>query len=274
MAPRKNKKQKVTIVDLSKTSAPKRYSKKKSNIAKVVKSIMNESEETKFVVNALYSAAGVGQNLSTHVPFSSAINSSSECYNCIPQVNQGTDDHNRIGNVIQPRSLVVKGTISLRGTNLNSESVYADIYFLTSKNVKDQANQNTLPITEMLNYGDGTNGNYSGFSYIAQLPINKTQFNVIKHLRVLLQKGAGDPNTALSGGATSSTDTYSYNRNFTVKIPVPAKFTYEDKNAIWPTNFYPFMCAGFYGTDQQGDSAPVNPRVYIQAQAQLYYKDC
>lgn len=256
------------------TKARKAYASKKTTktIAKVVKKVINSNEETKFVLTALANLQA-GTNLGNFTGFTSAITSTNEAFICLPQVAQGDDDNQRVGNVIQPKSCIVRGTVTLRGTNQDSESVYADLYFMTSKNVKDQVNGATLPITEMLNLGNGFNGDYDGLSYTAQFPINKSDFNLIKHIRVLLQKAAGDPNTALSGGTTIATDTFSYSRTFNVKIPCPAKLTYKDSTTVYPNNYYPFLVAGFHGSDQQGNVVPVNPRILIQAQAQLYYKD-
>ena len=236
--------------------------------------MINRKEETQYVVNAPVSAGGA-TNLGAYVAFTSGITSTNECYNLIPQVPQGNDDFQRKGSQIQPVSLTVKGNVTLRSTNLASESMYVDIYFLTAKAVKDQANQAQIPIGQLLNYGNGTNGPYSGTSYIAASPINKSQFVQLRHLRIKLQKGQNDPNAALtgSGAALSSTDAFSYNKTFSVSIPLPAKFLYQAAADIYPSNYYPFMVVGFHGTDQTGDTAPINPRVLVQAQSQLYYKD-
>jgi len=256
------------------TKARKAYASKKSTktIATVVKKVLNSNEETKFSIGALANLQA-GTNLGAHTAFTSGITTPGEAFICLPQIQQGDDDNQRVGNVIQPKSCIVRGTVTLRGTNVFSESVYADIFFMTSKNIKDQSLGGSLPITEMLNLGNGFNGDYNGTSYRAQNPVNKADFSLLKHMRILLQKGANDPNAALSGGATSSTDTFSYNRTFAVSIPLPAKLSYKDATTVYPANYYPFMVAGFHGTDQQGDTAPLNPRIYIQAQAQLYYKD-
>lgn len=260
--PKASKKKKATKVVASKA------------LTTVVQKILNRQDETKYVVNALYSAQA-SSNLGTFTAFTSAITSSSEAYNCIPQVAQGTDDYQRVGNQIQPVSLVVKGTVSLLPTNLNSEAVYADIYFLTCKNVKDQRDQAQLPITTLLNYGNGTNGQYDGTSFISASPINKTQFTQLRHLRIKLVKVKGDPNAALTGTATAdaSVSPATYSNTFSVKITLPKKLTYEAAGDVWPTNSYPFMVAGFHGVDTTGDTAPINPRIRIQAQAQMYYKD-
>lgn len=254
--------------------ARKAYASKKSTktIATVVKKVLNRSEETKFVINALANLQ-TGVNLGVHTAFTSGITLPGEAFVCVPQVQQGDDDNQRVGNVIQAKSCVVRGNITLRSTDINSKSVYADIYFMTCKNIKDQSLGANLPVNDLLNYGNGFNGPYDGTSFTAQFPVNKADFSLIKHMRVLLQKGANDPNTALTGGGISSTDTFSYFRTFNCKIPLPAKLTYKDSTTVYPTNYYPFMVVGFHGTDQRGDSAPINPRVYVQAQSQLYYKD-
>jgi len=235
-----------------------------------VKSVILRGQETKFKI-------GPPQNFNTNATleqftnFTSGITSTNEIYGLIPAVRQGDDDFERIGNAIQPTSLTVKVNLALSTTQ--TQSVYADVYFLTSKTVKDFTLTNAILTGNLLNLGDGTNVPYDGTSYTAMLPINKSEFTVLAHKRYLLQKASNDPNTALSGTGSPATNTFAYTKSFSQKIKLPGKLTYEDATRIHPSNTFPFMVVGFCASDTNGNLAPTSARVYVQAQSHLYYKD-
>lgn len=235
-----------------------------------VKTIIKRQQETKYKVDAPANY-NTNQTLEEWTPFTSGITSTNELYRLIPNVAVGDNDHQRIGNVIQPVSLTTK--VNLAVTSSTSMSVYADIFFLTSKTVKDFELTNGIDTASLMNKGDGTNVPYDGTSYTGMLPINKTEFTVIAHKRFLLQKGNLDPNAQLSGSAVPSTDTFSYTKSFSQRIPLPQKLLYEIRTKEQPTNAFPFMCVGFVGTDTNGNLAPITARIGVQAQSHLYYKD-
>lgn len=241
-------------------------------LRKAVEKVIKSNLESKFAIGVPFNNA-TSSSLLNHTAFTSAITSTNEVYALIPIVPQGTDDFQRTGQQIEPRSLTTRVHVTLNPANLSAESVYVDFYFVTSKVVKSFYLESQVPTSELLNSGDGSNVPYDGTSYTAGYPINKSKFTLIKHKRVLLQKGANNPNNTLTGGATPATDTFSYQKSFSVKIPLPKKLTYLNASETTPSNYYPFMMVGFHGSDTTGDSAPVNPRVYVQAQSHLYYKD-
>lgn len=232
--------------------------------------IVKRTSETKFVIGPPTNF-NTNVNLEQWLAFTSGITSTNELYRLIPDVQQGDDDFNRVGNTIQPLSLSVK--VNLAATSSTSMSVYADVYFLISKTVKDYRLTNGINTAKLLNAGDGTNVPYDGTSYTAMLPVNKAEFTVIAHKRFMLQKGNLDPNAALSGSVVPASDTFSYTRSFSQKIPLPKKFQYEARAQTQPTNYFPFMCVGFVGTDTNGNTAPITARIGVQAQSHLYYKD-
>lgn len=241
----------------------------KRNLTQEVKKIVEGTQETKLVIKSPYNFNS-GTDLEQFTNFTSAITSTSEVYALIPNLTQGSDDHQRVGNQIQPKSLTTYVNVTLVN---GSASVYVDFFFCTAKAVKFQGLNATVPTGQLLNDGQGANVNYDGTSYTSLLPINKSEFTVIKRKRVKLQSALGDPNTALSGGGGASTSVFPYSKSFSVKIPLPAKLLYEDNLKQYPSNSYPFMMVGFCGTDTYGNTAPTSARVQVQAQSQLYYKD-
>lgn len=237
-----------------------------------ISNVLKGKQETKLVIGAPFNRQ-TGTDLEQFQAFTTAITSTNEVYCLIPKTQQGEDDFNRIGNIIQPVSLTTKVNLAINPTDPSSQSIYADVWFLTAKSVKAERNSNQILTDKLFNDGQGTNVPYDGTSYTAMLPINKSEFTVISHKRVKLQKALDDPNTKLTGGVTASTNTFLYTSSLSVKIPVPTRYVYEDKVDDTPTNAFPFMMVGFVGTDTTGDSSSLTGRVYVQAQSHLYFKD-
>lgn len=208
------------------------------------------------------------------LPFTTAITSTSEIYNVLPRVTQGTDDFQRIGNQIQVTGLYNTCNIFLpvQGSN-SSQSVVVDVYYLTCKGAKQDGYVANVPFQSLLNNGDGTNVGYTGTWPNAQLPINKTDFTLLKHKRVKLQKGGGDPNSVSGASTVASTDTFYYYANWKTKIPCPKKLNFEKAATNFPSNYYPFMMIGFHNQDAYGDTAVIFPRIYARSQSELFFKD-
>lgn len=236
--------------------------------------MINRKSDTKLVIDAPINF-NTNTTLETHQSFTSGITSTNEIYGLIPAITQGNNDWQRDGNDIQPTSLTTKVNLNIVSRMDSSASIYADVYFLTSKQVKDFSLTNTIPTAQLMNVGDGTNAPYDGTSFTAMLPINKSQFNVIAHKRILLQKGKGNPNDIYRPGDIYQTasDTFIYSRSFAVKIPLPTKFLYQDSTKSYPSNYFPFMVVGFHATDQEGDGALTSAILRVQAQSHLYFKD-
>lgn len=248
----------------------KKSGKPTKTLTKAIQKVVKGTQESKFIISAPYNYNS-SASLEDFTQFSTAITATSEIYSLIPPLNVGDDDFERIGNQIQPTSLTTKIQCALGG--LSSTRLYVDFYFLTSKNVKDGRKTTSVPIDKLLNNGQGQNIGYDGLSFTSMMPVNKTEFSVIKHKRVLLKKGNNDNNTLYSGGSTPAIESSPSFKSFTVKIPLPKKLMYEEKNDTVPTNTFPFMVVGFTSADQFGDNITNTLPLYVQAQSQMYYKD-
>jgi len=233
---------------------------------------VKRKEETKLSIDAPKNF-NTSNSLESWTAFTSGITSTNELYTLLPAVGQGTQDWQRIGNEIQPTSLINKIKLSIVGRTVPSVSIYADVFFLTSKTVKDYHLNAQILTDKLMNVGDGNNAPYDGTSFTAMYPINTTLFTVLKHKRIKLQKAKDNPNQTYTSGEDPSTSVSPYSTEFTVKIPVPKKLKYRDSTQAWPTNYYPFMCVGFHATDQMGDTALISAVLRVQAQSHLYFKD-
>jgi len=245
------------------------------NLQEEIKKVVAGTQETKFVVDYPYNNQTTS-DLYAATNFSSGITSTNELYALIPRISVGSDDHQRIGNRIEPVSLYNTTTVYIPYSEARTAmSVFVDVYYLTSKQVKTQINNNEVPTGFLLNAGDGTNVPYDGTAQTADLPINKAAFSLIKHKRVKLQLSAGDPNSVLVGAYANPpvSSTCYYEARWKLKIPLPSKLTFMNENVNYPSNHFPFMCLGFHAIDANGDTAPITPRVFCRSQSQMYYKD-
>jgi len=248
------------------------------NLKAEIKKVVAGTQETKFVIDYPFSTQA-GTDLYQATAFTSGITTTNELYNLIPRLTIGSGDHQRIGNSITPVSLYNTTSVylPLQGSNSTgySANVYVDVFYLTSKQIKTDPAMNEIPTASLLNNGDGTNVPYDGTAQTADLPVNKSAFNILMKKRVNLKLVAGDPNGQLSGGSVYSpaTSLSHYEATWKFKVPLPSKLLYNTDTSTAPTNSLPFMCLGFHARDMNGDTAPTFARVFCRSQSQLYYKD-
>lgn len=265
---------------------PKKYVKNKNlkkAVTKIVKSVNRKEAETKYVMQSPTSLGG--SVLSDFVGFSQAITSSNECYRLIPNISRNAFSVGREGDVITPLSLTVKGRVSLNTAVPVSAGVLVHIFFLTSKSVKSWkaagSAGNTIPITRLLDNGQDSKIGFGGDHYSSMMKVNKDEFTVIKHLRIHLTKPVGLVNYASTAGDLSgqavSIEQGKFAKDFTVKIPLPARFQYSTADndvVVQPTNYAPFMCCGWTYDDQYGNIVGnTTTFVRLTAQSHFYYQD-
>ena len=181
----------------------------------------------------------------------------------------------RIGDEISPVSLTVKGTIALNPEISQSALVFVDLFFLHSKSIKNQANNNQILTANLLFAGNGGVTSYDGTSFHGMLPVNTDDFTVIKRKRFYLSKASNNPNTFPSlGPGPSAVSLHDTVKHFSIKVPLVKTLKYTDASISNPTNTYPFLCMGWGFADNNGQTVGnTTTSVWLQAQSHLYYKD-
>lgn len=238
-------------------------------LSKLVRRITNRGVEVKHV----------GQNV-VNDAFNSTISASTECYPIVPAVSEGTDGHQRIGDRIRPKYLIVKGKLQYDSTvdgAGGSPGTYLPpsvvrVMILTQKNIKVSSDvSNRADITHLLKDNINTDiaRAYTGSAFDNLAPINKDLFTVHMDrkfkMKALLHTDLGNNNTITLDG-TQPTIT------FVKKIRCPKTLFFDDGNGNYPNNFAPFICMGSVVDNNQGAWTATTPYRLV-VQGELYFTD-
>jgi len=250
---------------------PRYAIKTKNPLAKYIRAVVAQQEETKYVANCfsaantpltpIYNPDGQISVLGDFVP-------------AIPQVVQGTDDHQRIGNKINPKSLAVSLKISLNATDLSQNAIMCVIYYGTSKTEKTWQSANPLSTPAILDDGDGTNSSFLGNRFDLTKPLDR-KLVTAKRIVFKLAKTSGlmnydagigpDGNFATSNGPSEKT--------ILLRFKPPKTLVYQQQASVYPVNYAPWYAIGFCHTD----GSPYNPGdaklLSVTPQVHMYYKD-
>lgn len=238
-----------------------------------VQSVVNRMSDTKFVAQSIQRPDG-GSTLNNYTGFSSAINTVNEIYACIPQVAVGdrTTSFTRMGDHISPKRCLIDLNICATAYNaVGSVDKMVHVFVLTAKSVKSLDNYTAIPITQLLDIGNGTNGPFNGTSMSQTLPVNTQDFTVLHHKSFRMTKGMGKQNTSVQTDATI-TPSAAF-RRLRLNIKLPQKLTYSDDSTLYPVNAAPFLVIGYTSCDSAGDSAPTAVDTYVEGRCQMWYKD-
>lgn len=239
---------------------------------------MTRAAETKYTSNPL-TGYQFSTDLTNWTGFNATINSQGELYSLIPPVIQNKGSSTRIGDEITPTKLRVKMAFGFPYDQPTSD-VIVHVYFLTCKSVKSAANYTAVPITTLLDRGDGTNTTFDGSLYNSQLPINTDAFSVLSHKSFRLEKISGLNNSYIQGGSNRtdivSQNTASY-KTLTKDFKLP-KLKYANDNDVYPMNSFPFVAVGWTYADTYNSTttnlpASSNVNLLVQGQSQLWFKD-
>ena len=243
-----------------------------------VSQLISRKAQTKFVMNDCCVPDG-SNPLTNFVAFSSGITSVAEIYAAIPQLTQGEDSYQRIGDVVTPKSIYCDLNVVVKNgpSDAFSTDKIVHIFLMTSKAVKDLANYTAIPIGQMLDYGNGTSGGFDGSSGAALNPVQKKSFTVLKHWKKRMTNGFGHPigSTGTTAGNADSVISVSPNSyaQLRLRIKTPPKLKYATAASTYPNNFAPFFVVGWTRADSAGNSAPTFINTYVQAKTGMYYKD-
>jgi len=237
--------------------------------------VIKGDSETKYRAHAIKKLSG--GDLAAFTAFSSAITGPAEIYGALPQVAQGVDEHERIGDVISPTSCTVHLDITAPTfANNNSIDKTVHIFLLQCTSVKDLDNYSAIPITQLLDNGAGGNVGFDGTPLTAMMPVNRRNFTVLKHKKFRLVKGFGKTNGSSAtdpAGLTDSaiTPSASY-KHIAMRVKLPKKLKYSAHGSKYPTNSAPFIVIG-WTNNWQVDTASNVIDLYVNGRVEMRYKD-
>lgn len=248
-----------------------------SRLAKLVRAIVNKGSETKYVATAIQKLSDSAKPLDVFTAFSSGITGVGEIYGALPKVAQGVDEHERIGDQINPTSCTVHLDITAPNFGQNqSIDRTVHVFLLNCTSVKDLANYSAIPITALLDNGQGANTSFNGTPYHALMPVNKKNFSVLRHLKFRLVKGFGKTNGSSATDPAGLTDSCispsSSYKHITMNVKLPKTLKYSAHGQQYPTNAAPFIVIGW--TSNWGlDAASNVVDLQVMGRVEMRYKD-
>lgn len=262
----------------------------KGFVKSVVKKQLSKEIERKY---ALITNQGTSTSRNPPQTFTSSIVDTTSVYPLLPQIAVGLATNQRIGDVIRPKSLVVKITLTANGspTTNSSEQLWARLFILRDKsigqtsNLKGTATQPGTPVgTELMDYGDGTSGAYEGLPGDNNYRVNRRQYHVYHDKLIKFQRNFGllpqaaNPTSWVGDMITNSPLA---THQLTLRVPVPKTLRYDNGtgpylSTNWPNEFAPFMMLGYNMPQQMTfpiPTAPVDYRVSMSWVAHLDFTD-
>jgi len=253
--------------------------KTKEAVTTIVKSVLNRNSETKYTSNPLTNYQ-FSTDLKDWTGFNARISSTGEIYSLIPPVIQSAGSSStRVGDEIIPTKLRVKMTFGFP-YNQPTSDIIVHTYFLTCKSVKQAGNYSAVPITQLLDKGDGTNTSFDGSLYNSQFPVNKDSFSVLAHKQIRLTKSSGLNNSYIQAGSNLAEQVCpnpAQYKSITKDFKLP-KLKYQNDTDVYPQNSFPFVVVGWTYADTYNSTTTnlpslSNVNLNVQGQSQLWFKD-
>jgi len=210
-----------------------------------------------------------------------------DIHQLIPFISKGIDDWNRIGSVVKPVSLTVKGAMRISGisarttygANSGPSNIHVYIYVLQHVSLKSYPNLRlNNDFTQLLQTGEGTTVAFDGEALSPVLPVSKQFYKVLARKKVTLKFGGfigSAPGIGMAPNAHSWYGEYSMD----LSKHLPAKLVYPESTATSvpttddaPTNSSIFMCMGYVN---ELNTTPTTPEAILEQTyvSSLLFKD-
>lgn len=187
-------------------------------------------------------------------------------YPLVQQITTGDEIYNRDGDRVKPKSLVVKGHISLNPDyNPNTYPMYVRVVIAQQKDVRCTGDYTDLDSSHLLKpcLAGAAEQAFSGTEIEVAYPINRDKFRVYMDKTFLIM-----PTGAATGEARwGAQKKWSYRFK-----QLPSTLTYDQGNGDYCNNFAPFVALGYAYTDGTAPDV-LNTRIQHTVFSQLTFED-
>lgn len=225
-----------------------------------VLSIVNKTVETQQLSQTIY------DSITSLVNFNSAIQTTSECYNVLPDVSRANNaaSYQREGDKITPTFCNLRFNMSLS----SGQPIHVYLFVLMDKQNTD-ANNRTSDQPNFLNL-NGVGTNFDGSWVNSCLPIDTERYKIIKRKRVKLTYDAQP-----GGSPTAPTESGILFKELKVSIPMSKYVKQLDyygypSTLNQPKNCNMFWAIGYINADGSSDTIG---RLRVTCLSTLYFKD-
>lgn len=238
----------------------------KGKIAQVVKQVLARGQETKYVAETIIQASVVGQASATPGGF----------FRLIPNLGQGTQDNQRIGDKVSPTRLVNRFVFNWPSDLQNNQDIVVNLWIVRVKGAASQTAVAGILPGQFLKVGNGNNADPTDANQLNMLqvvstyPLNTDQYTKLRHYRFRMRRGIGLPTNTNTGGEVAPTGVPRTDMFKTITYSCKAPhLKYSSTGFTTPSNFYPVALV--YATNADGSAYGDTLRMSINSQ--LYFKD-
>jgi len=228
-----------------------------------IKKIISPTEEIRYIAKQ-WPEQDVKATLNT--------TAGADLYPMIPEVSQSLDSSGRSGNALSPKGLRTHFAVYFPAETQNTANVYVRFLCVSSREIKDYANQAGLVGSNLFMNGAGGSQDLIGTTYADNikssqfLPVNKKSW-IVHHDKVVhLARGFGNTSND-SASPRTPTGYVPVAHRFTFETPHKSALKYDKPLDVQPNNFAPFWCCYMWTADAGTDS----PKPKVQTRTDLYF---
>lgn len=214
---------------------------------------------------------------SRRIAFSDVFNQTignADIYPLMPRIAQGTGALERVGRQVRTRYMFVNLmlTVSVDPGLTSNYPINYRILFLNWKGARNEARLVNVPISDLLmcndDAGAAINLPYNGLADAHMMPVNTQSFSVLRDIR-----GKFYPQDAvLNDGPQQPLPGIVRSLRVRIRVPKTLLFDTQATGANTPTNYAPFMCAGWCYANNLATNIG-DTRLMLTARSYLMYED-
>jgi len=239
-------------------------------VTAIAKKVIANAEETKFR----------SEIVSDRVTHNSQIGFT-DIINCLPKLVQDQGEgaiYERLGRKVSVRGCHFHIDIGMADVT-RSNNIIVHMWILENRSISyyPRLDSTNTDLGKLLMLGSAAQyQGYNGYAQDAMLPVNTSQFRVLKHKKFFLGKNTGTLQDSTTAGNQPSF-THALNKKFMFKLKAPKVFTYEQDNnsprtIYYPSNFAPFCVIGYQHVSNS-DPDYTNQDITVTARANLWFDD-